>query len=51
MDGENHFAPLPTALYGFVQLMAAIAYWILHARILAGKPASSALRAGIGAGP
>jgi uncharacterized membrane protein len=26
--GENHFAPVPTALYGVV-LMAAIAYWIL----------------------
>ena len=24
--GENHFAPLPTALYGVVLLMAAIAY-------------------------
>lgn len=27
--GENHFAALPTALYGVVLLMAAIAYWIL----------------------
>src|SRR6185295_15303785 len=25
--GENHFAVLPTALYGVVLLMAAIAYW------------------------
>ena len=25
--GENHFAALPTALYGVVLLMAAIAYW------------------------
>jgi uncharacterized membrane protein len=33
--GENHFAPLPTALYGLVLLMAAIAYWIL-ARVLIG---------------
>ncbi len=32
--GENHFAPAPLALYGFVLLMAAIAYWILaHALI------------------
>ena len=30
--GENHFAALPTALYGFVLLMAAIAYFILAAR-------------------
>ena len=29
--GENHFAPLPTALYGVVLLMAAIAYYILVA--------------------
>jgi uncharacterized membrane protein len=28
--GENHFAPVPTALYGLVLLMAAIAYWILQ---------------------
>src|SRR5687768_5901262 len=27
--GENHFAPLPTAVYGAVLLFAAIAYWIL----------------------
>src|SRR5690242_13884242 len=27
--GENHFATLPTAVYGFVLLMAAIAYTIL----------------------
>src|SRR5579864_9409613 len=28
--GENHFAPAPSALYGFVLLMAAIAYVILQ---------------------
>ncbi|MEZ5345177.1 MAG: TMEM175 family protein [Pyrinomonadaceae bacterium] len=28
--GENHFAAIPVALYGFVLLMAAIAYWILQ---------------------
>ncbi|HNS11006.1 MAG TPA: TMEM175 family protein [Bacteroidia bacterium] len=27
--GENHFAPATVSLYGFVLLMAAIAYWIL----------------------
>ena len=32
--GENHFAALPTATYGGVLLMAAIAYWILQQRIL-----------------
>jgi TMEM175 potassium channel family protein len=46
--GENHFAALPTALYGFVLLMAAIAYWVLQGRILAKESASSALRAQIG---
>src|SRR5512143_3999519 len=33
--GENHFAPMPTALYGVVLLMAAIAYWILARSIIA----------------
>jgi uncharacterized membrane protein len=32
--GENHFAKLPTAVYGFVLLMAAIAYWILEQTII-----------------
>src|SRR2546421_9027848 len=31
--GENHVAPTPTALYGFVLLMAAIAYYILQRAI------------------
>ncbi len=35
--GENHFAALPSALYGVVLLMAGCAYWILQqAIILAG---------------
>jgi uncharacterized membrane protein len=33
--GENHFAALPTALYGVVLLMAAVAYWILQNIIIA----------------
>src|SRR4051794_14991722 len=32
--GENNFAPATTALYGFVMLMAAIAYYLLQAAIL-----------------
>lgn len=32
--GENHFENLPMAFYGFVLLMAAIAYFILQNRIL-----------------
>ena len=33
--GENHAAPLPTALYGVVLLCSAIAYTILQGRIVA----------------
>jgi uncharacterized membrane protein len=32
--GENHFAAAPSALYGFVLLMAAIAYWVLQQLII-----------------
>src|SRR5438045_8132916 len=32
--GENHLAPIPTATYGCVLLMAAIAYWILQRTII-----------------
>ena len=32
--GENHFQAGPTAVYGFVLLMAAIAYWILQRAIV-----------------
>jgi uncharacterized membrane protein len=32
--GENHFAPLPTAVYGVVLLCAAIAYTILQTAIV-----------------
>ena len=41
--GENHFAPVPTALYGVVLLMAAVAYWILLRRILAEQGPDSLL--------
>jgi uncharacterized membrane protein len=46
--GENHFAPAPTATYGFVLLMAAIAYFILQGRILATEGPASALAAALG---
>ncbi len=42
--GENHFAPLPAAVYGFVLLMAAIAYWILQQRIIASQGEGSMLK-------
>jgi uncharacterized membrane protein len=32
--GENHFAPMPSAAYGFVLLMAAIAYYLLQSCIV-----------------
>src|SRR6476660_4946734 len=35
--GENHFAAVPSALYGGVLLMAAIAYWILQQLIIAAQ--------------
>ena len=35
--GENHFAALPTAVYGVVLLLAAIAYWILVNAIIAAE--------------
>ena len=46
--GENHFAELPTALYGVVLLMAAIAYFILQNRIIASQGANSLLRRAVG---
>ena len=46
--GENHFAPLPTALYGVDLLMAAIAYWILEQAILRAPGGNAILAAAIG---
>lgn len=46
--GENRFAPAPTALYGFVLLMAAIAYWLLQHRIIAAQGADSLLGEAVG---
>jgi uncharacterized membrane protein len=46
--GENHMAPAPTALYGMVLLMAAIAYWILQQVIIASQGANSILRKAVG---
>ena len=41
--GENHFAAAPSALYGFVLLMSAIAYRILQALIIAAQGKHSLL--------
>jgi uncharacterized membrane protein len=46
--GENHFAAAPSALYGLVLLMAAIAYWILQQLIIASQGHDSLLKNAIG---
>jgi uncharacterized membrane protein len=46
--GENHFGPLPTAIYGTVLLMAAIAYFILQSLIVADQGCDSKLAASLG---
>lgn len=46
--GENHFAPLPTMLYGAVLLMAAMAYLILQRCIIAAEGDQTALKQAVG---
>jgi uncharacterized membrane protein len=46
--GENHFAAAPTALYGLVLLLAAIAYWILQRTIIASQGSESLLAKAVG---
>jgi uncharacterized membrane protein len=46
--GENHWAGTPTAAYGAVLLMAAIAYYILQRAIIAHQGAGSLLAMAIG---
>jgi uncharacterized membrane protein len=46
--GENHFAPLPSAMYGAVLLMAAMSYLLLQQRIVRAEGPSSALRQALG---
>jgi uncharacterized membrane protein len=46
--GENHFEALPTAVYGIVLFMAAIAYTILAMRILAHEGPHSRLAEAFG---
>lgn len=47
--GENHFATRPTALYGGVLFMCAIAYTILQSAIIRRQGEASALRRALGA--
>jgi uncharacterized membrane protein len=46
--GENDFAPAPTALYGLVLLVAAVAYRILQRAIIAEEGETSVLAAAVG---
>ena len=46
--GENHFATLPTAIYGVILLMAALAYWLLQSRIIAAEGPDALLGRAVG---
>ncbi len=46
--GENYRAPTPAAIYGFVLLMAAIAYYVLQRSIIAQQGPGSLLAAAVG---
>jgi uncharacterized membrane protein len=46
--GENHFAPVPTAVYGAVLLMAAIAYTLLQTVIIRLQGPGSTLARAVG---
>jgi len=46
--GENHFTALPTALYGVVLLMAAIAYYLLEQTIIIAQGPGSLLKRAVG---
>ena len=46
--GENHFARVPTAAYGVVLLLAAIAYYVLQLTIIRGEGPQSSLKLAIG---
>ena len=46
--GETHFSSLPTAIYGVVLLLAAVAYTILQSRIIAIEGPESPLAKAVG---
>lgn len=46
--GENHFAAVPSAVYGVVLFMAAVAYWILQQTIIASQGGDSLLSKALG---
>ena len=46
--GENHFSATPTALYGFILLMAGFAYWLLQKAIIRSHGRDSVLASALG---
>ena len=46
--GENHLAAIPTAIYGFVLLMAGLAYYVLERAIIANQGRESLLALAVG---
>jgi uncharacterized membrane protein len=46
--GENHFAAAPSAIYGGVLLMAAIAYYLLQQTIITSQGKDSVLKKAVG---
>jgi uncharacterized membrane protein len=46
--GHSRVAPLPTAAYGFVLMMAGTAYYVLKSAIIRSQGVDSALRAALG---
>lgn len=46
--GESHVAALPTALYGFILMMAGAAYFVLKTTLITAQGPGSALEAALG---
>jgi uncharacterized membrane protein len=46
--GENHLAPVPTAIYGVVMICSAIAYTILQTTIVRADERNAKLKAAVG---
>lgn len=46
--GQNSFAPLPTAVYGIVLLLSAVAYFVLQGAIIRDQGPGSCLAAAVG---
>jgi uncharacterized membrane protein len=46
--GENHFAPLPTAVYGADLLLSGLAYFVLERAIIKHQGPASKLKAAVG---